>query len=375
MIRGHVPALLAGPAAALFVICGVAAAGVINPDISVVGQPFMSLTDDPDAAGRKRPRLDIGETEVVFDAALNPYARGFFTMAFGEEGFELEEGYFNLVRALPVGLALRGGRYRAGFGRLNPVHPHALPFAERFNVLAAYLPGEEALIEIGASLSRRLVVAGETSVLLSGDWLQGDSFRVQRASSGDASDPLEQGGDDGAGESRPAFLGRAALFSPLGEQSGLELGLSVLGGTNNVAAAARTRVFGADAKAKLWTNPRAYLVVQAEALHLDRDEVGWDPASVAYVRSSVTPAGGYVFADYNWATRYNVGASYEGFQRPTAGEEWDETIGAFAGLALLEETTAFRAEWRRSMPDHGHAVNTFTLRVLYSMGPHKAHQF
>jgi hypothetical protein len=362
-------------AIALAIAAGVASAGVINPDISVIGQPFMSLTDDPTAADRKRLQPDIGETEVVFDAALNPYARGSFTMAFGEEGFELEEGYFALTRFLPAGFALRGGQYRAGFGRLNPMHPHMLPFAERFGVLAAYLPGEEAFIDVGASLSRRVAIGGETSVQLSADWLGGDSFRIARGSTGDPSDPLEQGGDDGTGESRPGFLARAAMFTPLGDPSGLELGVSATGGTNNVAASAQTRVYGADAKAKLWTGARSYILVQAEALHLERDDAGFDPVTAAYANTTVSPTGGYIYADYNWATRYNAGASYEGFQRPTPGEEWDESIGLFAGLSLLEETTAFRADWRRVMPDGGPAFNTYVLRVIFSMGPHKAHQF
>lgn len=352
-----------------------AGAGVINPDISVIGQPFLSLTDDPSASDRKRPRLDIGETELIFDAALNPYARGFFTMTFGDDAFELEEGYLDLTRALPAQFALRAGRYRAGFGRLNPVHPHVLPFAERFALLSQYLPGDEALIEIGASLSRRIAIGDETSVLLAGDWLQGDSFAIDRPSTGDPTDPLESGGDDGAGQTRPAFLARAACFTPLGERSGLEFGVSALGGTNNVAAAARTRLFGADAKLKLWTGERAFVVVQAEAMHLDRDDAGWDPATSVYLRTPVTPAGAYIFADYNWSRRYNAGMSYEGFQRPSAAEEWDQGIGLFAGLALWEETTAFRAEWRRDIPDDSRAINTFILRVLFSMGPHKIHSF
>ncbi len=360
--------------ATLALAAAVAIAGVVNPDISVIGQPFITFTNDPAAADRKRPRIDIGETEIVFDAPLNPYAHGNFTMSLGTGGLELEEGYFTLVRGLPAGLALKGGQYRTAFGHLNPTHPHALPFAERFGVLAAYLPGDEALIERGVSLSRRVPVAGDFSLDVSADWLQGDTFRIARLPSGDAGDPLALGGDDAAGESRPAYNGRVSGFALAGDQSGIEFGVSATGGTNNVAAGARTRVFGVDAKAKLWTSPRACLVLQGEALHLDRDVAAWDPAT-GYETSVVTPTGGYIFADFNWATRYDAGASYEAFQRPTLGEERDQSIGAYAGLALLEESTVFRGEWRRTVPDGGDSFDTYTLRVIYSMGPHKAHQF
>ena len=53
----------------------------MNPDISVIGQPFMSWNDAAGDPTRKRPVFDVGETEFVFDAALNPYARGFFDVS------------------------------------------------------------------------------------------------------------------------------------------------------------------------------------------------------------------------------------------------------------------------------------------------------
>jgi hypothetical protein len=342
---------------------GTARAGVTNPDISVIGQPFTGLTDDPGDPDRDRLRFDAGETEIVFDAYLNPFARGTFVLALGEEGLELEEGFFNLFRRLPLGLALKGGKYRPTFGHLNPVHPHAMPFAERFGVLSAYLPGEESLNEVGASLSDRVPVAGDFSLNASLDVLQGDSFRIAREPGESPDDPVALGGDDRAGESRPALLGRLSGFTMLGELSALD-----------VAAGARTRVYGADARVKLWASPRAYLVLQAEALRLDREDAAWDPDR-GYVREAVTATGGYVYADYNFATRYNLGASFESFEEPSPERPRHTAVGAFAGYSLLEETTVFRFDWSRSAPDEGEAFNRFTLRVIYSMGPHKAHQF
>lgn len=366
---------------ALLAACGVLVAlaatevrAITNPDISVIGQPLLLWTDAAVAPDRRRPRLEVGEAELVLDAYLNPYARGFFTLAVGEQGLELEEGFIDVVRGLPLGLGLKAGQYRAGFGRLNAVHPHTVPFAERFEVLAAFLPGEEGLVETGVSLSDRVPIHGETSLVASIDWLQGDSFRVERASSGDAGDPLETGAGDRADEGRPAFLGRLAGFGMLGEQSGLEIGASALVGTSNVAARARTQVYGVDFKAKLWTSPRAYLVLQGEGLRLDAEQAGWD-AAAGYTRRRVARLGGYVFADYNFALRYDVGAAWERFQQPIPGEPVQQSIGLFAGFAPFEETTVVRADWRRTLPDDGASIDTFRLRVVFSMGPHKAHQF
>jgi hypothetical protein len=361
-----------------------AGAGVINPDISVLGQPFMRWTNDAGDPSPRRVTLDPGEVELVYDSYLNPYARGYFVTSLSSDDFELEEGYFTLLRGLPGGLALKGGKYRVGFGKLNPMHPHAVPFAERPRVLAAYLPGDEAFNETGISLSERLPLPGSFSLTASGDWLQGDSFRIPRTADGSTGDPLEAdpAGGDRAGEARPAFVGALSGFGAIGARSGYEVALSATGGTNNVAAGTRTLVYDAAAKLKLWTAANSFLLLQGELLKLDRDDAGWDSTTSAYTSTRVRPLGGCLFADYNFGPRYDAGLSYERYQQPTAQRTWNQTVGAFVGLALMEETTSFRLEWNRFLPGRppggttaAEAVHTLTLRVIYSMGPHKAHQF
>jgi hypothetical protein len=368
----------------LFAPWGATARAVTNPDISVIGQPSARWTDDAGDPAAKRATLDAGETEIVFDAALNPYARGAFTLAFAEEGLELEEGYFTLSRGLPGGLALKGGKYRAGFGRLNPVHGHAYPFAERFGVLAEYLPGEESLNEVGVQLSQLLPLGSDAALTVALDWLQGDTFRIERASSAAPNDPLELDPEAGdrADEPRPAALGRVSAFFPLGAQSALDIGVSATRGTNNIAAVTRTTVVGADVKAKFGTGPVSALVVQGEWLSLSREDAAWDEPSAAYVSSTVDAGGGYVFADYRFDRRYNAGVSYERFRRATAEETTDQAFGVFAGLSLLEETTAFRVGLDRVQPgrppgaaEDPEAILALTLRVVFSMGPHKPHVF
>jgi hypothetical protein len=369
------PTLLALSALA----AGPAAAGAGNPNLSVIAQPRLSLTNAADDPSRDRPVWDLGETEFVLDDYLNPYVRGTLVLAYAaDEGLALEEGYVDVVRGLPGTLNLRLGQWRTGFGKLNPTHPHAHPFSEPFGVLRAFLPGDEGLIETGLEASLRLPSPGETSLVASADWLQGDSFRREREDSGLAGDPLAETGDD-AGSPRPAALVRLSLYAPLDDRSGLELGLSGTEGTNNVAAATRTRVIGLDAKAKLWRGENAYLLLQAEALKLKREDAGWDGSG--YTGQETAPWGWYAFADYSFSRRWNAGASYERYQADTADRAWNRSVGLFAGFALLEETTALRLDWRReqagapageSAPD---AVDVVTLRIIWSMGPHKAHQF
>src|SRR5262249_36062757 len=143
---------------------------------------------------------------------------------------------------------------------------------------------------------------------------------------------------------------------------------------------------GGDVKLKAWTSASAYLLVQGEVLHLARDEASW--VGSAYELSTTKADGGYLFADYNWKQRYNAGGSFEHYDDPANPGASVSSIGLFTGLALMEETTAFRLDWRRTDRTAGTPtfapggslpstvpVNELTLRVIFSMGPHKAHQF
>ena len=352
---------------------------VVNPDISVVGQPFARWTDDPFSPSPERVGLEAGEVEAVFDAYLNPDAKGLFILALGDEGLELEEGYFSLLRGLPAGLQLKGGKYRVGFGKLNTMHPHALPFAERPAVLVAYLPGEESLNEVGVNLSARVPLPGTFSLTAGGDWLQGDSFRIEREGGEATNDPLviDPEAGDRAEETRPAFAANLSGFGMIGERSGYELSVSGTGGTNNVAAGTITKVWDAAGKLKLWTGDNAYLLVQGELLKLDRENASWDSTGAAYATTRVRPMGGYAYADMNFSPRFNAGLSYERFGRPDDPSLHAHAVGAFLGYSLMEETTSFRVDWNRLSPGTPDtpAVNTVTLRAIFSMGPHKAHQF
>ena len=245
-----------------------------------------------------------------------------------------------------------------GFGKLNPAHPHTYPFIDRFRVLAAYLPGEESYDETGVQLSYRLPMPGDLSSTLSGDLLQGSTFHPQEANL-----------------SRPAWLGRWENFFMLGDESSMEMGLSATQGVNDVALDAKTSIFGADAKTKLWLTQLNVLVLQAEGLLLDKQFATMDSATGAVSRTTLRPFGGYAFADYTWKKIYDVGVKYERFQRPVSGKPWDQSVGLFGGFGLMEETTLFRFAWDRFIPGGAKSYNTYTVQVLFSMGPHKAHQF
>ena len=332
---------------------------------------------EPIASGRgstsARPRF-------VFDAASESLrARHVRHVASEPTVIELEEGYFNLAPR-PAARARAQGRASTacGFGHAELGAPARAAVRGALHVLAAYLPGQEALNETGVSLSRRIPVHGRLLAGPDGRLAARRHVPDRRAiRAGDPSDPLALGRRRPRGRDAPGVLGRLSRLRDVGRAVGARVrGVGDGRHEQRRGRHAHLRFYGADVKAKLWTGPRAYLVLQAEGLQLDREDAGWDPVPLATRKTAVTPMGGYVYADYNWATRYNVGASYEGFQRTTANQEWDQSVGAFAGFSLLEETTAFRADWRRIHSRRRRRRRTNSrLRVIFSMGPHKAHQF
>src|SRR5678816_2959857 len=124
-----------------------------NPDIGVIGDFQGSYI----SKGNKNFNAYLNETELSLQATVDPYARADFFLSFGrnpetgEYGVEVEEGYLTTL-SLPARLQLKAGRFRSAIGRLNTVHPHALPFIDMPNAYVNYF-GEEGLKDEGLSLS------------------------------------------------------------------------------------------------------------------------------------------------------------------------------------------------------------------------------
>src|SRR5207237_3027145 len=103
-----------GPTGTLPVYGGTASSKVFNPDIAVIGD-FLGAAGsnkvDPD------PSLEMHESEVAFQAIVDPYARADFFITFGEQGVNLEEGFLTFP-AVKGGLLVKAGKMRAAFGRV-----------------------------------------------------------------------------------------------------------------------------------------------------------------------------------------------------------------------------------------------------------------
>ncbi|MGZ3943867.1 MAG: hypothetical protein ACXVJB_02940, partial [Mucilaginibacter sp.] len=99
----------------------------------------------------------LNEAEFSFQSVIDPYARADFFYSVSEDPrtgkftSEIEEGYLTTL-SLPAHLQLKAGRFRQDLGRINAVHPHALPFIDMPDAYANFF-GEDGIIGDGVSLS------------------------------------------------------------------------------------------------------------------------------------------------------------------------------------------------------------------------------
>ena len=111
---------------------------------------------------------NLGESELVVTANIDPYFRGLLIAALTPENeVEVEEAFFQTL-ALDHGLTLKGGRFLSGIGYQNEIHQHSWDFQDAPLAYKAFLGGRrnddgvqlkwvaptDLFIELGAELGR-----------------------------------------------------------------------------------------------------------------------------------------------------------------------------------------------------------------------------
>src|SRR6202158_1234612 len=152
-------------------------AKLLNPDISLIGDFIGTAGHNNVSPG---PSLEMHESEVGFQAIIDPYARADFFLSFGETGVNLEEGFLTFA-ALPGGLQLRVGKLRAAFGKVNTLHNHVLPWTDRPLVTQNLVGGEDGIDDAGLSISRILPAPKDIFLEATAQIFRGDSDNVFHA--------------------------------------------------------------------------------------------------------------------------------------------------------------------------------------------------
>jgi hypothetical protein len=330
-----------------------AASNVFNPSTAVIGN-FLG------AAGKNTvnpaPALQMPESEVSFQAVVDPYARADFFMAFGEEGVDLEEGFITFP-TLPGGVLMRVGKMRSAFGKVNTLHTHVLPWTDRPLVTENLLGGDEGLTDAGISVAR-LIPNPWTFLEATGQVFRGDSGDVfQSSSRGDLS-----------------FVGHLRGYQDITESSNIDLGFSYAHGYNASGLeddlfddSRSTSLFGVDATYRWKPLQRAiYTSV------LGRGELVWSRRDQP--NGLQESFGMYVSGDYQFARRWFAGLRYD----RSALASVDTLHDTGGSLTLTYKPTEFsliRGQYRRTNFALGETANEVLFQFLFAIGAHGAHPF
>jgi hypothetical protein len=321
-----------------------------NPDIGVIGDFQGSYI----SKGQRNLDFYLNETELSLQAAVDPYARADFFLSFGrnpetgEYGVEVEEGYLTTL-SLPARLQLKVGRFRSAIGRLNPVHPHALPFIDMPNAYVNYF-GQEGLKDEGLSLSWLLPTKAFYQELL---------FQVTSGYSESPAFTRSEG-------NRLLYVSHLKNFFTLNDDNTFELGITGISGPND---SARTSNMSAVDLTYKWKP------VKLNTYHslTWQSEFYFNHANLMD-NFSVNSFGMYSFLQYQLAKRWFLTGRYDYGQKP-----YDKTLKetAFSLTAGWYATEFSKLEFETKTTDDNIDKRFYQawLRWIFVIGAHGAHQY
>ena len=321
-----------------------------NPDIGLVADFRASYTSQ----GKKNIDMYLNETEISFQSVVDPYIRADFFLTFGRDavthkyGVAVEEGYLTTL-SLPAKLQLKVGKFREAAGKINSLHPHALPFIDMPNAFVNYF-GEEGLNDEGVSLS----------------WLLPNKKFYQelifQATSGGEESPTFYRGDN----NRFLYLGHLKNSFTLSDDATLEIGLTGITGPND--SSRTTNVGTADITYKwkpLRLNTYKSLTWQSEFFY----------SNAQYAPGQAKNSFGlYSFLEYQIAKRWFLTGRYDYAQNPADKSIVDKAYSLSAGwLATEFQKIEFQGKLTHvNIPtDYGQ----FWIRWIFVIGAHGAHQY
>ena len=318
-----------------------------NPDISVIGDIRALIFSE----GERNFDFELHEVETAFKSVIDPFARAeIYIAAHNEDGdieFELEEAYLTTL-ALPHQLQLKAGKFRSNVGKINRIHPHALPFPDIPLVYENYF-GLEGLNDQGVGLS----------------WLIPNNSFYQEVSLEITRGPHHSPSFDVAGNNRFLYTTHLKNFWDLSADATLELGVSGLSGPNQRGMT--SFLGGADLTYK-WKpvrfNTYQSFTAQMEVF-LSKMETNDD---------DISTWGFYALASYQFAGRWFFTGRFDHSDLPD-DPDWNEN--GFSATLTWYVTEFQKIEFgiRRRWSEHFDSMYTGVVRAVFVMGTHGAHEY
>jgi hypothetical protein len=324
---------------------------VFNPDTSVIGNFLGTTGKNPFST---QPSMQLTEAELSLQAVVDPYARADFFLSATPEGLEVEEGYATFT-SLPKQLLLKVGKMRAQFGKVNTLHTHAMPTADRPLVTNNLVGGEDGLSDTGFSLSKLIanpfVYLEATGEVFAGT---GDVFQSSQ-------------------RSRPTYVGHVRAYRDLSEDKNIDLGVSYAHGqTDDVAIdqglSLHKDLIGVDATFRYRPLRRAIY----RRLNL-RTELIWSRQQLPG-STETTAFGVYGLGEYQFAQRWYAGARIDRSGRAIDGSQIDNGGSVFLTF-WPTEFAQLRGQFRHTSFAEGESANEGLFQVNFAIGAHGAHAF
>jgi hypothetical protein len=321
-----------------------------NPDIGLIGDFQGSYT----SRGNKNVDAYLNETELSFQSVVDPYIRADFFISLSrdpdshEYKSEVEEGYVTTL-TLPYRLQLRAGKFRQAAGRINTVHPHALPFVDMPDAYVTYF-GEDGLNDEGISASWLLPTV---------PFYQELTFET---TSGRNDAPYFHRGDN----NRLQYLAHLKNVFTLNSNSTLEFGLTGITGGNQFQAV--TNIAAGDLTYKwkpVMMNTYRSLTWQSEFYF---GNVGY------YEMSSYNSFGLYSFIEYQIGKRWFLAGRYDLSEEPL-NNSIKTNSESLTGTFQLTEFHRIQLESKITNNNIENSYYQGWVRWIFIIGAHGSHKY
>jgi hypothetical protein len=319
-----------------------------NPAISVIGNFLATAGHNPVVPAKS---FQLQESEVSFQAIVDPYARADLFLSFSNDGVSVEEGYVTFLH-LPWDMIVKAGKFKVQFGKINTLHPHVLPWPDEPLPFVNLLGSEDGWEDEGVSASKLIPLPGDTFSEIYGQVLAGTNVENLF---------------DAPSAGKIAWDTQYRVYRDFGDDNNVEVGASYGGGYNGVTNDTRTDLqnFHMVYRWKpLQGRPYRQLIVRGEFFRSVRQQLG--PTQIA--------TGYFAAADYQLARRWFGGVRYEWSGRAANAALHD--FGVSTALTFTpSEFSMLRAEYRRRTYAGGLVANEGILQIQYAIGAHGAHPF
>jgi hypothetical protein len=319
------------------------------PDISVIGDFQASYKDYV----KRKFDAGINEAELALQSVVDPYARADFFFTVGKDqvtgkfNFDLEEGYLTTL-SLPAHLQLKAGKFRSALGRINPVHPHALPFISLPNAYSNYFG--EGINDEGVSLS----------------WLVPNPLFYQELVVQITDGPIDNPSFSRSVGNTYFELAHLKNFFDLSANATLELGFSGMTGANFFDL--RTNIGAIDLTYK-WKpvqfNTYKSFTWQSEAY--------FSNANISK-ENIVNSFAMYSFINFQFSRRLFFTGMYSYSNKPYSASTVENAYSATVGW-YATEFQKIEVEGKTTSSNIEKEQNQIFLRWIFVIGTHGAHQY